>query len=71
MVSTNQVGRDTEYTSSYERQLELWPDDWLLILEPMTKEIAQKYLGAANKVNASTEVKEHFYNSVKRHTESE
>jgi len=67
MPSTYQSGGSTEYDSSYERQLELWPDDWLLILEPMTKEAAIGYWNAANKMGCSDDVKAHFKEAMQRY----
>ena len=60
MVSENQVGTSTEYESEYVRHLELWPEEWLLILEPSTKDCAINYWNACNKVKTSEKVREHF-----------
>lgn len=71
MPSTFQSGESDDYENSYERQLDLWPEDWLTILEPMTLEAAKGYLGAANKMGCSTEVKEHFAECASRLRQSE
>lgn len=60
MVSTHQAGRETEYESSYHRQVDMWPKSWLLNLYPMTRASCKRYLGAANNLDAPIEVKQHF-----------
>jgi len=59
MPSKFQSGTDTTYASEHERHICEWPERWLLNLYPIPS-VAQAYLGAANKHNASIEIKKHF-----------
>jgi len=66
MVSTNQAGTETEYKSSYHRQVDLWPTKWLLNLYPMTLAASKAYLGACNDLNTPVKVKKHFAQQTSR-----
>jgi len=60
--------RPTEqtYDSHHARLVAEKPNHVLRSIKPMTKADARAFLGAANKVDAPTSVKEHFANQVKR-----
>jgi len=67
MNTTHPTATDTEdYESDIHRHCAEWDAEMLLRLRPMTEGIARDYLGACNKYNRDTELKEHFAQQVQR-----
>lgn len=67
MPSENQIGSDTdEYPSPQHRMVDKMDARALCQIRPMREEIARRWLGAANQLEADKKVKEHFAEQIRR-----
>jgi len=65
--STNQVGSESkDYETDAARMIDTKPDRVILPIHPQTEQHARTWLGAANRLDASVEIKKHFATQIER-----